>query len=117
MDEITCCIFVTLGVIRSLHLVGWEDISRDDLILFFAEDMVKLGMEMTISLIKNNPHKIQGGEVDNNSSMFIALTHFRFPQYSGLTGDGRYTIIFFSLMAMCLCGFSEILPFCETLVA
>lgn len=28
VDEITCCIFVTLGVIRSLHLVGWEDISR-----------------------------------------------------------------------------------------
>lgn len=108
MDEITCCIFVTLGVIQSLHLVGWEDISRDDLIssCFFAEDMVKLGMEITISLIKNNPQKIQGGELDNNSSAFIALTHFSFPQYSGLTRDGRYTIILFSLMAMCLCGFS-----------
>ena len=68
--------------------------------------MVKLGVEMTISLIKNNPQKIQGGELDNNSPAFIVLTHFSFPQYSGLTGDGRYTIIFFSLMAMCLCGFS-----------
>ena len=95
MDEVPVVVWLPFEL--SNHCIwGWEVISRGDLIssCFFAEDMVKLGMEMTISLIKNKPQKIQGGELDNNSSSFIALTHFSFLQYSGFTGNRRHTVVF-----------------------
>lgn len=78
--------------------------------MLLLEDMVKLDMEMTIFLCKNKPSKIQGGELDNNSSYSIALTSFSFPQYLGIIGNRRY-ISYSSLTAIGLGGFSWILPF------
>lgn len=50
--------------------------------MLLLEDMVKLDMEMTIFLCKNKPSKIQGGELDNNSS-YSSSDQFQLPTIFG----------------------------------